>query len=367
MTDDLNNLDIEDDDDVVMDNAYTSNDNFNPDTYTKPYTGANGEPEPDIQTNEPEPDDEDDLITAFLKSKGIKDTTSIKMESEDGSIEEKDFHSLSREEQLSMLSSTDAQPNEPNLYDDEIDFLNEVRSNNISVNDYVEWIKKQAVEDYINSTANESTEIDSLSDEELFLLDLKDTSPDLTDEECIAALEHEKSNQILWEKRMQGLRNSYKAKETAKRNEEEILRQEEEQRQIVEFQDAIQNAVDKVDSIGEFDLDDEDKEEIAEFILGVDKTGTRYFARALNDPETLTRMAWFALNGEEALETLSKYYKEQIEAYSKANYKKGFDDALNGKQPEKPVNQKTTVRKPESKQSAGGYKPISSPNFIDLD
>ena len=78
-------------------------------------------------------------------------------------------------------------------------------------------------------------------------------------------------------------------------------------------------------------------------------------------------MAWFALNGEEALETLSKYYKEQIEAYSKANYKKGFDDALNGKQPEKPVNQKTTVRKPESKQSAGGYKPISSPNFIDLD
>lgn len=367
MTDDLNNLDIEDDDDVVMDNTYTSNDNFNPDTYTKPYTGANGKPEPDIQTNEPEPDDEDDLITAFLKSKGIKDTTSIKMESEDGSIEEKDFNSLSREEQLSILSSTDAQPNEPNLYDDEIDFLNEVRSNNISVNDYVEWIKKQAVEDYINSTANESTEIDSLSDEELFLLDLKDTSPDLTDEECIAALEHEKSNQILWEKRMQGLRNSYKAKETAKRNEEEILRQEEEQRQIVEFQDAIQNAVDKVDSIGEFDLDDEDKEEIAEFILGVDKTGTRYFARALNDPETLTRMAWFALNGEEALETLSKYYKEQIEAYSKANYKKGFDDALNGKQPEKPVNQKTTVRKPESKQSAGGYKPISSPNFIDLD
>ena len=72
MTDDLNNLDIEDDDDVVMDNTYTSNDNFNPDTYTKPYTGANGEPEPDIQTNEPEPDDEDDLITAFLNLRGLK-------------------------------------------------------------------------------------------------------------------------------------------------------------------------------------------------------------------------------------------------------------------------------------------------------
>ena len=87
MTDDLNNLDIEDDDDVVMDKTYTSDDNFDPDTYTKPYMGTNGEPEPDIQTSESEPEDEDDLITAFLKSKGIKDTTSIKMESEDGSIE----------------------------------------------------------------------------------------------------------------------------------------------------------------------------------------------------------------------------------------------------------------------------------------
>ena len=36
MTDDLNNLDIEDDDDVVMDNTYASDDNFDPDTYTKP-------------------------------------------------------------------------------------------------------------------------------------------------------------------------------------------------------------------------------------------------------------------------------------------------------------------------------------------
>ena len=371
MTDDLKNLDFDDELEEGEDTQHISEPNFDPENYVKPYMGVNGEPEPDIKNPGDEsgnPNEEDDLITALLKSKGIKDISAIKMENEDGSIEEKDFNSLSREEQLSILGSSDPQEDtSPQLYDDEIDFLNEVRGNNLSIEDYINWVKKQAIEEYINSSNFEDNDIDSLSDEDLFLLDLKDTSPDLTDEECIAALEHEKSNQILWEKRMQGLRNSYKAKETAKRNEEEILRQEEEQRQIVEFQDAIQNAVDKVDSIGEFDLDSDDKEEIAEFILGVDKTGTRYFARALNDPETLTRMAWFALNGEEALETLSKYYKEQIEAYSKANYKKGFEDAINGKNPEKPVTQKTTVRKPESKQESGGYKPISSPYFIDLD
>ena len=376
MTDDLNNLDFDDElegGEGGEGNVSNQEPDFDPDNYVKPYIGVNGEPEPNIKQRNDEPGDEDkddDLVTALLKSKGIKDITAIKMEAEDGSIEEKDFNSLSREEQLSILMSSESPADtSPQLYDDEIDFLNEVRDNNISVNDYINWIRQQAVEDYINSISSENSDIDSLSDEDLFLLDLKDTSPDLTDEECIAALEHEKENQVLWEKRMQGLRNSYKAKETARREEEEFLRQEEEQRQAVEFQNAIQEAVGRVDSIGEFDLDDEDKEEIAEFILGVDKTGTRYFARALNDPETLTRMAWFALNGEDALETLSKYYKEQIDAYSRANYKKGFEDGQKGKQPDKPaVTTKTTVRKPESKTTPqGGYKPISTPYYIDLD
>lgn len=375
MTDDLNNLDYDDELEVgggSGDGSSYEEPDFDPDNYIKPYLGANGEPEPDIITDpegSKEEDDEDDLITALLKSKGVKDISSIKIEKEDGSIEETDFNSLSREEQLSILNSSDANSStDLDLEDDEIDFLNEVRGNNLSVNDYLEWIRQQAVEEYINSAASESTSIDSLTDEDLFLLDLKDTSPDLTDEECIAALEHEKQNPILWEKRMQGLRNSYEEKEKLRKEQEEFLRQEEEQRQVVEFQTAIQDAVDKVDSIGEFDLDDEDKEEIAEFILGVDKTGTRYFARALNDPELLTKMAWFALNGEEALDSLSKYYKEQIDSYSRANYKKGFEDGQKGVEPAK-TTQKTTIRKPKSEQTKGNekFKPISSPYFIDLD
>lgn len=369
MTDDLNNLDI--DDDLMNDNpdGDQSDQDFDPDNYVKPYIGVDGKPEPDINLggNDDSGDDngDEDLITAFLKSKGVKNNI-IKMEAEDGTIEEKDFNSLTREEQLSVLSASEpAADSTPQLYDEEIDFLNEVRENNISVKDYLNWVKQQAIEDYINSVNAESSDIDSLSDEDLFLLDLKDTSPDLTDEECIAALEHEKANQALWEKRMQGLRNSYKAKEAARKHEDELLRQEEEQRQAVEFQNAVQEAVSKVDFIGEFDLDPEDKEEIAEFILGVDKTGTRYFARALNDPETLTKMAWFALNGDDALETLSKYYKEQIDAYSKANYKKGFEDGQKGKQAAQPKT--TVVRKPESKKEGDNFKAVANPYYIDLD
>lgn len=370
MNDDLNSLDFDDELDDVNGDQGDIDQQFDPDNYVKPYLGPNGEPEPPID----EPDDnddnnddsEDDLITALLKSRGVNGTT-IKMENEDGTIEEKDFNSLSREEQLNILNATDDSNDDNDLEEDEIELLSLLRSNNISVEGYLNWVREQAVQDYINSNANEFSDIDSLTDDELFLLDLKETSPDLTDEELITALEHEKTNATLWEKRMQGLRNNYKEKEAAKREEESLLRQEEEERQALDFQEAVQNAVNTVDVIGEFELEDSDKEDIANFILGTDATGVRYFARAVNDPQTLTKMAWFALKGEDALDDLARHYKELIDSYSKANYKKGYEDGKNGIQPNKPV-QKATVRKQENKKTnEGAVKPLSAPYMIDLD
>ena len=46
---------------------------------------------------------EDDAMSAFLKSRGIADPTKIQFENENGEIEDVDFNSLSREEQLTML------------------------------------------------------------------------------------------------------------------------------------------------------------------------------------------------------------------------------------------------------------------------
>ena len=82
MTDDLQNLDFDDDDDVVTEGNPNDRDSDNiidSDNYVKPYLGANGEPEPDLSIGNQELENEDDLITAFLKSKGIKDISSIKM------------------------------------------------------------------------------------------------------------------------------------------------------------------------------------------------------------------------------------------------------------------------------------------------
>lgn len=362
MNDDERTLDTLDIDDGLEDNPSEQDLNFDPNNYVKPYLGANGEPEEDIEEpTQDQPDEEDDLITAYLKSKGVNGST-IKIESEDGVVEEKDFNSLSRQEQLDILNSFENESTDSSdLDDDEADLLNVIRENNLSVEEYLNWIRQQAIEDYIHQVNEEYSRIDNLTDDEVFLLDIKSMSPDITDEEALEALEYEKTSS-LWDKKIAGLRQRYKDLEASDLEASRLAAQEENERQSLESQNNIKEAINNFDSIGEFDLEDEDREEISEFIFGTDATGTRYLARALNDPTILAKMAWFALKGEEALDSLSSYYKNQIEQYSKDNYKKGFEDGKNGKQTKNVSTPKSTVVKKSNKNE----NEPESPNFIPL-
>jgi hypothetical protein len=43
-------------------------------------------------------------------------------------------------------------------------------------------------------------------------------------------------------------------------------------------------------------------------MLSQDENGANYLYQALQDPETLTRAAWFILNGEEAFNNIADYF-----------------------------------------------------------
>jgi hypothetical protein len=77
------------------------------------------------------------------------------------------------------------------------------------------------------------------------------------------------------------------------------------------YKNNVIDAINNFTSIGNLDLslEDSDKEELAEFMLSQDETGKNYLFEALQDPETLTKAAWFILNGEEALNEISDYFK----------------------------------------------------------
>ena len=294
--------------------------------------------------------DDEDLITSILKSRNI-DPEAVNIEDESGNINIVKFSDLSKEEQLDILNAQDIQDNnedsEYDLDDDEIDLINAIRNANLSPKEYLNNYRDQILREAYQQDA--SNTVDSLTDDELFLADLRSKVPDITDDEATQALEIEKTNEDLFNKKMNAMRDSYKQLEAQQLEQSQNEAKQQEAERYAEFENQIVNAIQ--DASNGIDLGNsmslawttDDMNEIASFILDEDATGQRYLAKALSNPQTLVEMAWFALKGKEALSQISDYYKAQITEASKTNYNKGYEDAQKGN---KKNEVKTVVRKP---------------------
>jgi hypothetical protein len=354
----LEDLDI---DDVGLDEDVTPGNEFDEDTYEKPWLDGSAPQDEEVHEDEPtnEPEEED-IIVSLLKDKGIN-PEAIKFENEAGEIEEKSFNELSREEQLQILNY-DESDDDFGLAEDEVSLINELRASNLSADEYKKYIAQQAIQEYLDSNQEDTPvyEIDSIPDDELYLIDLKAKVPELTEEDASTELELAKQNEALYQKKVQGIRNEYKKKE-------ELLAQQEEEEQRLaaekaaqEFEDTIVAAIQENDTIdlGEssLTLSEDDMNEIASFILDSDVAGVRHIAKALNDPKTLVGMVWYALKGQEAFSQITDYYKQKITEASKYNYNKGFEDAKGGKAPNAA---KTVVKKTAGSTAAPAKKVIT--------
>ena len=294
--------------------------------------------------------DDEDLITSILRSRNI-DPEAVNIEDESGNINTVKFSDLSKEEQLDILNAQDIQDNnedsEYDLDDDEIDLINAIRNANLSPKEYLNNYRDQILREAYQQDA--SNTVDSLTDDELFLADLRSKIPDITDDEATQALEIEKTNEDLFNKKMNAMRDSYKQLEAQQLEQSQNEAKQQEAERYAEFENqivsAIQDASNGIDLGNSMSLawTTDDMNEIASFILDEDATGQRYLAKALGNPQTLVEMAWFALKGKEALSQISDYYKAQITEASKTNYNKGYEDAQKGN---KKNEVKTVVRKP---------------------
>lgn len=329
----FNDLDLEDDG-IVEDEFGTHLPD--PEEYDKPWMDGDSitEPEP---TQEPAPEEpvDEDLVTMILKTKGIN-PEAIKIANEDGEVEEVPFESLSREEQLAIIAD---QPTteDYDLDDPEVEFINQLRSEGLTPQEYLEQYKLQVLQEAMQEQEPVfAYEVDQIPDDELYLLDLKDRIPELTDEEAQQALEHEKSNATLYERKVASLRTEYKKLEEEKMQAEEAAAQEELRQRAEAFENEIVETIKENDTIDLGDtvltMSEDDMNEVASFILDEDKAGVRYIAKALSNPKTLVQMAWYALKGQETFSQISDYYKQQIKEVAKTNYNKGFEDAKKGNQ-----------------------------------
>ena len=293
-----------------------------------------------------ESEEEPDLLGYLLRDKGITDPNKIKFADENDQIQERSWNDLSLEEQYNILSQQPEQEQpsvEDALSDEEIQLLNAIRQNNLSPSEFINLSIQQGVQNYINNQPGPSYEVDEFTDDDLYVADLKIRTPNITDEELTQALETAKSNPELFAKQIEGLREEYKALEDQNKQEEAAIYQQQTQEQYQEFANTIYDNIEQLNAVGGLDieLEDEDKEDLAEFILGQDQAGINHFQKALQDPATLTQIAWFLLKGQDTIDGIIDYFTKEITKVRENSFKKGQESV--GKpqvvvtKPKKPV------------------------------
>lgn len=344
----INDLDFEEDDFGIVPQKPNQNQQLPLDgdgEEIKPWmegNNLNNQPIDEPSNTPPNPSnvEEEDIITLLLKDKNIADPTKIKFEDEEGNIQERDWNTLTKEEQLNILK-TSPEEEDNSLDEDEIGLINQIRLNQMTPQEFIAAIKQQGAAEYAQTIEkSQDTRIDDLTDEDLFILDLQSRVEDITDEEAQQALDRAKQDSTLFQKQMKGIRDEYKRIEE-ERNQMEALEQEQkDSEQFEEFKNSVLDSIQSFDKVGSLDItmEDDDMNEVANFILSTDSAGVNYLAKALNDPQTLVRMAWFALKGEEAIDSITEYFTEEIKKVSQAKYEQGLKDGRTGKKPQEKVS-----------------------------
>lgn len=228
-----------------------------------------------------------DVLTTFLSQYGIENGK-ITYENDNGDTEEVNFNELDSAEQLNILKELTT----PNLADHEIETINFLRKNNVTLQDVVEYYSQVAVQNYIkeNGPAQREYSIDEYSDEELYFADLKAKYPDMSDEEIQSDVDAAKENEELFKKKADAIRKQYKAKEDEKA---QAIKQQQ-QDQYTAFDNSIKQSI---TNFNEVSLDYKDnsperrvlvvdnnmKNDIYNYLMRVDENGKSQFAKDLED------------------------------------------------------------------------------------
>ena len=276
---------------------------------TEPAQGGNVEDSDDPSDTNEDDDSDLDAFGLFLKSRGFRDGNYVLYENETGDTEEVDFSSLTKEEQLSILEEIA----KPNLSKDEIETINYLRTNKTTLVDVVKQYQEKALEEYTKQLGNEKQyAVDDYSDDELYIADLKQRFPNLSDEDLTSDLDIAKTNEELFKLKVEKIKEFYKSQE----DQEAVEKQQLADNQYKEFQN---NVVDQLTAFNSISLDytdansdslgieDTEKDKIFEYIFNKDIDGSTNLFKDLKDPQILVELAWYKLYGKDAISNISKY------------------------------------------------------------
>ena len=289
-----------------------------------------------------------DLTKELLALQGISDINKIKFEDESGAVVEKSWDSLSNNEKLMILSHQEDP--DTSLDASEIELINQIRESGMTPDQYIQSLQ-------VSEPPTPTYEVDSMSDDELFCLDLLDKvgADNITDEELQQALENAKSNENLYSKQVASLRVYYKGLEEKRQQELEAEKQAEAEQQFNTFANNIVESIRNFNSLEDtpVELSTDEMEDLANYILTRDASGYSEFGRLLNDPAQFTRAAFWMLKGPEILNEMQKQIKEA--------YLRGYNET------HKPAPTNKVFTKPQSQPVSKNNNKESQYAYFDED
>lgn len=285
----------------------TELDQYQPDNYT-PGEGPFYEDDDDDTYSEPSQHAEtsEDYLTQLLKAKGV-DRERVRIENDEGEIEEWKFDDLDDETKFGILNQSNDM-----LSDDEINTVNFLRKNRMNLQDFVEYQRQQAIKEYLEQNSTPQYTVDQVSDDDLFRFELQDQMPDLTDEEIEDQLNRAKENESFFQKKIAALRAQYKELEDNQNKANEEQAAAEKEAQFNQLAQSLVSVARDTEEMNGMLLDDEDKEDVLSFLLDRDANGQSEFYKLFSDPVALFKMAWYIRHGDKAHEAYTQYFTNEI-------------------------------------------------------
>ena len=267
-----------------------------------------------------------DFLHTFLKEKGIEDPSKLQWEDENGEITDVDFDNLSDEDKLNILNSLA----DPGLSQAEIDTINYLRQNNMTLNQVVDYFSRKAVDDYLAKNPDQihqkTYEIDDYTDDELYLSALKMQYPNFTDEELTSKLETAKGNEELYKKEVTALREEFKKEEEAQIEAQKQQEQQEYDDLVGNLKNVLGNfnevALDSTDPESDvLEIEDSDKDLVLAYLLNQDTDGKSQLVKDLENPATLIELAWLRTQGRTLIDNTTRYWKDLLKQERKEKAK----------------------------------------------
>ncbi len=290
---------------------------------------------------EPTQNNDFDLTKELLSLQGISDMNKIKFEDESGAVVEKSWNTLSNNEKLMILSHQEDP--DTSLDAAEIELINQIRESGLTPGQYIQNLQTSEPQPV-------TYEVDGMSDDELFCLDLLDKvgSENITDEELQQALDNAKANPNLFSKQVASLRVYYKDLEEQRNQQIELDKQAEAEQQFNMFSDSIINSIRNFNALEDtpVELSVDEMEDLANYILTRDASGYSEFGRLLNDPIQFTKAAFWMLKGPEILNEMQNQIKEA--------YLRGYNETHKNTT-KKVFTKPTSVSKDNQKESQFAY------------